>query len=192
MDRSKFSILSINGLAVLAAVTFGTIPESHSGTFEVSFGAAYSQSNYGGGSYNTNLRLSGSVGYYFLSVTELEIAYQDVRDQTKLVGFQDTVTHDRILSLNIVQTLVPKTFPIQPYIKLGAGQLQREARGTYGGTVAPPAILGSFTVIGGAGLRIYITKNFAIRGEANTYLAGGVLSTWADNVALTSGVSLVF
>lgn len=165
---------------------------AQAGTFELSFGASYSSSDYGNGSFSWNRRIGGSIGYYFFSITELELAYQDVVDQTKITGFQDTTTHDIVVSLNVVQTLVPKSFPVQPYIKLGAGQLYREAKGTYAGGAAPPAVIGSLTVIGGAGLKIYITRNFAIRGEATTYMVGGVLSSWKDNIALTGGVSLLF
>lgn len=161
------------------------------GTFELSLGASYSSSNYGGGNFNWSRRFGGSIGYYFFSVTEIELSYQDALERTKIVNFQDTTTHDIVLGLTIVQGLTPKSFPIQPYIKLGAGQLYREAQGSYSGGAAPPAILGSLTFIGGAGLKIYITRNFAIRGEATTYIAGGVLSTWQDNFALTGGISLM-
>lgn len=176
----------------LVATVALSMSYARAGTFEFSFGGSLSNSNYGNGSYSWNRRIGGSVGYYFLSVTELEVAYQDVVDQTKITGYQDTTTHDIIVSLNLVQMLVPKTFPVQPYLKLGAGQLYREAQGTYAGGAAPPAVLGSLTVIAGGGLKIYITRAFAIRGEAVSYMVGGVLSTWKDNFGLTGGVSLMF
>jgi hypothetical protein len=44
----------------------------------------------------------------------------------------------------------------------------------------------------GAGLRIYLTRAFAIRVEGTSYLEGGSLPTWKDNIAATFGISIYF
>ena len=135
--------------------------------FEISLGFGYSTQSYGTSGYTWNRRIGASVGYYPWSITEIELAFQDVVDRTKIEGFQDTTFHDQIFSVNVVQQLVPKEWPVQPYVKVGVGQLNREATGTYAFGSAPPAILDSVTLIGGVGLRIYITKIFAIRATCS-------------------------
>ncbi len=162
------------------------------GQFEISIGFSYSTQRYGTDSYSWNRRIGASIGYFPWSVTEIELAFQDVVDRTKISGFQDTTFHDQIYSVNVVQQLVPKEWPVQPYLKLGVGQLNREATGSYAFGSSPPAILDSITIITGAGLRIYITKIFAIRTEATSYIQGGVLDTWDKNLAFNVGLSVVF
>jgi len=187
----KHKWATIAGL-FLAVFQAGPAKPAVAGTFEVSLGFSYHQSNYGSGNFQWNRRYGASIGYYFLSITELEFGFQDVYDRTKITGYQDTTFHDQIFSLNLVQVLAPKTFPIQPYVKVGAGQLIREATGTYSGGSAPPQTLATITGILGAGLKIQLIKQLGLRAEASTYLTGGVLSTWQDNWAITSGLSLFF
>ncbi len=190
--KAKRKLLQLALPCALAAIITLTPWASTAGTFELSAGASFSQSDYGNGSFAWNRRIGGSFGYFFLSITEIELSFQDAMERTKIIGYQDTTVHDMMFGLSIVQSLVPKSFPIQPYLKLGGGQLIREAQGTYAGGAAPPAAFGTITVILGAGLKIYITQNFAIKGEATTYIAGAVLSTWKDNFGITGGVSFFF
>lgn len=187
----------IRGLGILAGlVTFFLSTDAHAlpfGQFEISLGFSYSTQRFAENSYSWNRRIGGSVGYFLpWGITEIEFAFQDVVDRTKIDGFQDTTFHDQIFSGNVVQQLVPKDWPVQPYVKLGLGQLNREATGTYAFGSAPPAILDSLTIITGAGLRIYITKIFAIRAEATSYIQGADFSTWERNLAFTAGLSVVF
>jgi hypothetical protein len=168
-----------------------TSPCYAAGLWELSAGFSYSQSNYGGSDFEWNRRWGFSVGYHFTELSSIEFSFQDVTDRTMLTGFEDTTFHDQIFGVNWVQSLADKTWIIQPYLKLGVGQLNRDASGTFaGGTTSPPAIFDSITGILGAGIRIFFTKQFGIRSEATTYLTGGVLSTWKDNFSVTFGASI--
>ncbi len=163
------------------------------GVFEVSAGIAYSRSNYTGDNFSWSKRIGASFGYHLSQFSEIELAFQDVYTVTQIAGFENTTFHDQVYSINWVQSLLPKSFAIQPYVKLGVGQLNRDATGTYGfGVASPPTLVDSVTAILGAGLRIYITRTFAIRAEAASYLTGGSISTWKDNVATTVGLSYLF
>ncbi len=188
----RWSSLKIFGIALALASAAGAPSLAQAGTFELSLGGSFSQSNYGGGNYSWERRWGGSVGYYFLALSQVELSFQDVTDRTNLSGYQDTTFHDQILSLNWVQSLTGKSFPIQPYLKAGIGQLNREATGTYAGGASPPRVVAQLTGIVGAGLRIYITRAFAIRTEATSYLVGGNISTWQDNFSLNVGLSFSF
>jgi hypothetical protein len=178
-------------LLFLFLMPFQAVAEG--GVFEISGGISYSRSNYTNGNYSWSKRIGASFGYHLSQFSEIELAFQDVYSVTAISGFENTTFHDQVYSLNWVQSILPKTFAVQPYLKLGVGQLNREASGTYGmGLASPPAIVDSVTVIIGAGLRIYLTRTFAIRAEASSYLTGGSISTWKDNVATTIGLSYLF
>lgn len=183
----------LRSLFILAVGIIALSNSAFAGPFEFSVGFSFNKSNYGDANYSWSRRYGGSIGYYFTERSQIEIAYQDVWDRTKIDGFEDTTFHDKIYSADWVQNLTGRDFPVQPYFKLGIGQLNRNATGSYnGGTSSPPAEVDSLTVIVGAGLRLYLTRAFAVRTEATTYLTGGAIGTYKDNVAFTFGVSLFF
>jgi len=162
------------------------------GPIEVSLGGSYNQSNYSENSYAWQRKWGASIGYFFSEMTEIELGYQDVFDRTNIQGYGNTSFHDVIFSANISQTFAPKTWPVQPFGKVGFGQLNREASGSYASGASPPAIVDSLTGILGIGCRVYLTKTFGIKSEATSYLTGGAIATWKDNIAITFGVSAYF
>jgi hypothetical protein len=161
-------------------------------TIEVSAGFSFDKTTYSDENFSWTRRWGTSVGYYFNDKAELEFAFQDVVYRTHIVGFEDTNFHDQIYSANWVQSLWGKNHPIQPYFKAGIGQLNRDAGGTYANGVAPASKVDSLTVIAGAGLRLYLTRRFAIRTEATSYLSGGSIKSWSDNFAVNFGLSWFF
>ena len=166
--------------------------QAQAGSFEASAGFSFNRSRYSDDSYSWSRRWGSSLGYHFSDRTELEVAFQDIVDRTKIVGFEDTTFHDTIFSVNWVQGLVGKDWAVQPYVKVGVGQLNREATGSYANGVSPPTIVDSLTGILGAGARIYITRTFAIRTEVSSYLEGGKIKTWQQNIGVTAGLSYYF
>jgi hypothetical protein len=71
---------------------------------------------------------------------------RNLDDRTKILGYEDTVFIDRVMSLNWVQNLF--TFEaIQPYFKIGAGQLNREASGSYANGSSPNPQTDALTAI---------------------------------------------
>jgi hypothetical protein len=169
-------------------------PQALAGNFEISLGFSFSNSVYNSeGNYSWTRRLGGSVGYEFNEKSEVEFAYQDLTDRTYIKGYEDTTFVDRVYSVNWVQSLLGKNSMFQPYGKVGLGQLNRDATGTYGdGTSAPPSQVDAVTGVLGAGFRLYFTRTIAFRGEATSYLTGGSISTWQDNWSTSLGLSLVF
>lgn len=161
------------------------------GVFEFSIGFNYSRSNYAQDSYTWSRRIGGSIAYHFTATSGIEWSYQQITDRTFVSGgaLQNTTFNDQVYSLNWVQSFLPKEAVFQPYIKAGLGQLNRDASGTYSGGVSPPARLDALTGVLGTGFRLYITRTFAIRGEATTYLQGAELRTWQDNLGFTLGTS---
>jgi hypothetical protein len=163
------------------------------GVVEISAGFSYNRSNYSETNYSWNRRLGASIGYHLSERSQIELAFQDVMDRTKIEGYEDTTFFDKIYSANWVQAITGKNYPIQPYFKLGIGQLNRKASGNYfGGAARPPDLVDQVTGVLGAGMRIYLTKNFGLRMEGTSYLSGGAIGTWKDNFALNFGLSIYF
>jgi hypothetical protein len=183
--------LILIGLGVVLA-SLAVPKQAAAGAFEFSFGFSFNRSYYSETSYNWTRRWGTSIGYHFNDFSEVELAFQDVTDRTSIVGYEDTTFHDRIYSANWVQAFTGKNFPVQPYIKVGIGQLDREATGSYANGASPPSLVLSITGVVGTGLRIYITKTFAIRTELQSYLTGGSIRTWQDNVGYNIGTSFYF
>lgn len=191
--KAKRKILVPIAAFVAWTVTSSFIaPDAMAGRFEVSSGFSYSRTDYGNSNYSWTRRWAGSFGYHFSERSEIEVSIQDVVDRTLIHGYQDTTTHDQIYSLSWVQSMLGKGYLIDPYVKVGAGQLNRDASGTYAFGGSPASQVDSLTVLLGAGIRFNITKGFGIRTEVNSYLTGGSISTYRDNVSYNAGVSFYF
>lgn len=191
--RKKTKVIPARLAWIAAALGCASLPQAaQAGRFEVSSGFSYSRTDYGERSYSWTRRWGANFGYHFSERSEIEVSFQDVVDRTLINGYQDTTTHDRIYAFNWVQSLLGKGYLIDPYFKLGIGQLNRDANGTYASGGSPSSQVDAVTGILGAGLRIGVTKAFGVRMEANTYLAGGSLRGWRDNVSLNAGFSFYF
>jgi hypothetical protein len=175
-----------------AALTVMLPRPAAAGNFEYSFGFSFNRSNYSDSNFSWSRRWGTSLGYRFNDRSEVEFAYQDVVDRTRIIGYEDTNFHDQIGSFNLVQNLLDKNAPIQPFVKVGIGQLNRSASGNYAGGASPPSELDSITGVLGVGLRLYLTRSFALRFEATSYLSGGAIRTWKDNIGAQFGTSIYF
>jgi hypothetical protein len=179
--------------ALFAALIPMLLPWSAAaGVFETSAGFSFNKTTYGDNSYSWTRRYSASIAYYFTEISSIELAYQDAYSRNKILGLEDTSFHDKIYSVNWVQHITGRDFPIQPYFKVGIGQLNRDAAGTYATGGNPPQREDSVTAILGGGLKLYLTKGFGLRGEVTSYLTGGKISSWKDNISATAGISIYF
>lgn len=164
-------------------------PTANAGYMELSVGFMFTKQGYNEQDYTWSRRYSASLGYYFTEISGLEFAYQNVVTRTFIEGFQDTTFNDQIYSLNWVQALLPRKSIFQPYFKIGVGQLNREATGSYFTGESPPLQTDSITGVVSLGFRLFFLQNFAWKTEGTAYLVGGSLSTWEDNFAFTTGLS---
>jgi hypothetical protein len=181
-------ILSILTLSLLGSLE----KEAHAGVVEISGSAFYSQSSYGDSNFTWTRRWGVSVGYYFLALSEIEFSVQDIFYKTKLGNREENSFHDQVYSVDWVQSLASKNATVQPYFKVGIGQLNREAVWKSAAGTTGPILYDSVTGVAGAGFRVYVLKNFSLKVEASTYLMGGMVSTAKDNFSFTGGVSVYF
>lgn len=190
----------IVALAGLLVVSAAAIPSralaagggEGGGVFEFSLGFSYSKSNYTDDNYSWNRRYGASIGYHFSERSGVEFSFQDSLERTYIANYQDTTFKDQIYGLSWIQAVTGRSAPLQPYFKLGVGQLNRDASGSYANGAAPAARVDSLTGILGLGLRVYLSRGFALRGEITTYLQGARIATWKDNLSATAGISIYF
>lgn len=176
--------------AVLGVMLFPIV--SLANEFEISLSGSFRRSAYTAGNYAWTRRWSGSVGYHVSGLAEIEFAFQDVVDRTLLQGYEDTTFHDKIYSANWVQSLWGREWMVQPYGKVGIGQLNRDASGSYATGESAVVLYDRLTGVLGVGARLRLMQNLAIRCEATTYLSGANIQTWQDNVSFVSGLSILF
>jgi hypothetical protein len=183
----------IIGASAFAAFLISfALPRLAAAEVELSIGGSFSRTNYSDVDYTWNRRWGVSAGYYFTERSGIELAFQDIVDRSRIAGYEDTTFHDMVYSANWNQAFTGRKFPVQPYVKIGIGQLNRDASGTYANGAAPPITQDQLTGVLGAGVKIFLTQSFGIRAEATTYLAGGNLGKWKDNFGLTFGTSFYF
>ena len=162
------------------------------GVFEVGGTFSYSQSSYNSGSYSWTRTWAGNFGYYFTKETEVEFVYSDATTKNFVAGAEDLTYRDRTYSLNILLHFMSEESTFKPYLRGGVGQLNRDATGTFNGGYSPPGELDQITVIGGAGLKMKLYSNFGLKAEVTSYMVGGNISTWKDNISLNVGGSFYF
>lgn len=167
-------------------------PSAEAGFWEFSTGFNYSRSEYSNNSYSWNRRLGGSIGYNFSDSSTVEIAYQKSYERNHYEGFEDSAYSDQVYSMNLVWSVLGRNAPVQPYFKIGVGQLNRDA--SIYDSIGRSQIqhLDQVTGVIGAGLKLYITKTFAIRMEGTSYLAAARIETWRDNFGATFGISFYY
>jgi outer membrane protein W len=174
------------------ALFFVIGPEAMAGIFEIGAGYSYRHSSYNNGSYTSTSTYNASFGYFFTQDSEVEFLYSDSSNIDFVTGVQDIHYRDRVYSLNLVYHLLSESSSVRPFVRAGVGQLNRDATGTYAGGFSPPGRLDQVTVIGGLGFKARISSQFGLKAEATSYLTGGSVSTWKDNIAVSVGGSFYF
>lgn len=172
-------------------IPFILVQSASAGMIEISGSATYTRSTYGTDSYTWTRKWEASFGYFLTERSSIEFDYDDSYNVNNITGIEDTVFHDKTYSVNLVQHFAGHDSGIQPFIKLGIGQLNRTASGSYAAGGSPPLEVDQVTEIIGAGLKIYLTRSFGLRGEATTYLTNGI-SSWNQNISVLGGISFYF
>lgn len=192
------SVVFLTSLIVLLSTY-----KANAAMVELSAMGAFSRADYSDGYTARQQRLSGSIEFKFTPVSGIQFEYTDSRTSTSyyttlgaLVPVpvrQYVSSRDKIYSFNLVQNLVPSKWLVQPYIKLGGGRVDRHL------TSEIPEISAKATVsqradtgVGGVGIRIFLLKNLALKGEFNTYVPDFKFSQWKENQIFTTGISWLF
>jgi hypothetical protein len=190
----KFSFSSFRrwiSWVLLLGLTSSVNP-AEAGYFELSAGFSFGRRGYSDEAYNWTRRWGLSVGYYFNETAEVEVSFQDVFDRSFIPGYEDTHFHDQVYSLNWVQGFLPRTFPIQPYTRVGFGQLNRVATGTYANGAVPTQEVASLTAVVGLGLKIQIMRGISLKLEGISYIPTSNIDRWKDNYHVDTGIAIFY
>ncbi len=192
-------------LAWILLVLFSAIRAEARPAVEISSMFSYGKSDLGNGAFTKQTRYSFSVGLRFTKVSAIEVSYlksqtknfsPDVLDSLVSEVIDQTLTYDdQVYSASWVQNLLSSKYILQPYFKVGAGRLIRKQRVDYTGILASEsteAIQESVTGVAGVGLRLFLLKNMALKGEFVSYMPKFRLSTWKDSQLFTAGLSWLF
>jgi outer membrane protein W len=167
--------------------------QSFAGVYEVGGSFSWNRSNYNAGSYTWSRSYGLSLGYYFTQDSEVQFSYQDTTNKTFVEGVQDTTYRDRVYSINLVYHFMEEQSSFRPFVRLGVGQLNRDATGTYSAAgYYAPGRLDTVSVIGGLGFKLKLTDKIAIKTEATSYLTGGSIGSWQDNLTFNFGGAFYF
>lgn len=180
-------IVFILSLVMSAPVLY--VPKGLAGVFEIGSAFAFQRSNFSETSYTWTRRYSFSFGYYFTQDSQVAFVFQDSTTRTFVQQVQDVSFHDQVYSIDLSYYLLKEQDPFRPYFKLGIGQLNRDATGTYEGGYAPPGRVDQITGIIGLGVKLRASERLGFKAEASSYLTGGAIGTWKDNLTFSVGGS---
>lgn len=195
MDGRKFLTLLCAGLFLGASPVRAAVVE---------VSAMYASSKSQFDDYKgTQRRYTGSIEFKFTQVSSIQFEYTDSfsENQTKtdigtnLVHLTPMITtySDKIYSVNWVQNLVPAKWILQPYIVFGGGKVARKASQSIpeiNKTVSDKQ--SSTTGTAGAGLRIFLLQNMALKTEFKSYVPDFKFKKWKENQMLSVGLSWLF
>lgn len=202
MDGRKFSKISLLFFAPLFWLFQPNF--SHAAVIELSAMFAYTKSDYADGYKSLQRRYTGSMDFKFTSVSSLQFEYTDsVTESSYLTNIGTIIVYNtkvsvreraKIYSFNWVQNLVPSKWLIQPYILFGGGRMDRSYKQDFpefpGNSFEFKQRVTSGTA--GAGLRVFLTKNMAIKSEVKTYVPDFRFSKWKENQLMSVGLSWLF
>ncbi len=165
----------------------------HAGVYEVGGSYSWNRSNYSSGSYTWSRAYGLSFGYYFTQDSELQFSYSDTTTNTSVKDVQDANYRDRVYSMNLVYHLFEEQSSFRPYFRLGVGQLNRDTTVNYvSAGYSTSGRLDQVSVIGGLGFKFKLSSQISLKSEATSYLTGGSIGSWQDNLSYSIGGAFYF
>lgn len=171
---------------------------------ELSGLVAYGKTELANENYRSRqLRYTGTVSFKFTSVSALEFEYTESTTKYSYltnIGTifphltrEDIVSKDKIYSFNWVQNLVSSRWLIQPYLVFGGGRMVRYYSQSFSEFGYSSSISQNVTSgTAGVGLRIFLTRNLAVKAEQKTYVPNFHFKSWKENQMLSIGLSWLF
>lgn len=191
-------------LLIILSLACGCVSDARAAALELSAMLAYSKADFADGYKSVQRRYTGSIDFKFTAVSALQVEYTDSTTKvsyptnismnvTPVIINENTTYRDKIYSFNWVQNLVPSTWLVQPYFVLGGGRMKRILFKEYSAYLQPQTVEQSVvTGTGGLGLRIFLTKSMALKGEVKTYVPKFHFSGWKESQSFSAGLSWLF
>ena len=164
----------------------------HAGVFEIKLGYSYARTNFNANDYNWNRLWSVSFGYYITRISRIEISYANQYARSVFPAVQSSEIADQYTTLNWVQGILPSKAFIHPYLKAGAGQLNRDANVSSSSGLTSRIRMDSLTFVLGAGLRVPVSETLGVEAEVKGYIVNYDFNTWKDNLSVEGGIAFYF
>lgn len=174
--------------------------QAFAGIFEVGLSANYRNQRVDDNNYSESLSTTGSLSYYFLESSAIELSYtRGESKQTLRDSEQDentVVSSEHLLyGIDFVFSFSPRTAALQPYVKLGVAHVDKKyyldladdvkkKTGEQGGT-SPSA---------GLGLKIKLTEQFSLKLGIDGWMPPAADNESSDHIdyATRAGISWMF
>lgn len=186
-------------LLAIAIFSFGI--QAQAGLMEVSYQFARTESKFDDDNFSRSLSHTGSLAWYFMEMSALEVSYTQGEGQISSVASSgDTIrfrTDLKMYGADLVFTLAGKDWAFQPYVKGGAAWVdkkifRKETAVSYEELVtetdkddAVPSM--------GAGFRFRMTKSLRLKASYDRWRSGKDANgeeQWDD--AVRAGISVFF
>lgn len=152
----------------------------------------YSRVRYNNSAESVTRRYTAAIGVLLTSITEIEFSYTRATTDFQDDPIQTNHTEERIMSGSLVQTLVPSSWVVQPYVKLGGAHYVRKQSGTIYGVATEPTESRSPSALIGGGMRFILSSTFSIKGEVVSIVPHMHWKDAENNVQYQVGVGIQF
>lgn len=155
--------------ALVALLSFG--PLCQAGFVELGGSVNYRRSSFDSQNYQELISYTGSVAYYFMEMSALELSYTNGYSDMSISSpynpiesRYETYTNFQLLALDLVFSFAEKEDMFQPYIKLGGGYLKKQVFfQVNGGDIDLVSSQEGMVPSGGIGCRLMLTRSIAIK-----------------------------
>jgi drug/metabolite transporter superfamily protein YnfA len=179
------------GIRLLVAFAVVVLPLSLSaGVFEIGVSGSY-RTNTIDDNKSVSKSIRSSVAYYFLSMSAIEASFTNGLSEQETIDYESQ-TSFQLIGLDFVLSLAEKKASFRPYLKVGGVYLVRSIIYKQVGFSKEVYEDEGLAPSAGAGLRIILTKNFALKfgGDAWTSPLDAEKKTY--DYAARAGISWVF
>jgi hypothetical protein len=171
---------------------------AHAGIMELSASYSVRNSSIDENNYTKNESWSGSFAWYFLELSAIELSYTKGLAEQNLKSTTDTnptkyYADFEMYGADLVITLAKKDSFLQPFVRGGMANIRKKFYKEYQGTItAYGDPINEVVPSYGAGLKLFITKTFSIKGSYDRWKSGSNddKEIWDD--AIKGGISWYF
>ena len=174
-------------------------PMAHAGLFELGFSGNYRDSRIDSDNYQKMTSLTGSISYYFLELSALEISFTDGESETSIraPGSQPIIytRQFQMIGLDLVLALAGRKAAFQPFIKGGAAQItQKVFQELSNGQVDDISDPDDNKVVptAGVGFKLRLTNTFSVKMSYDTWRSARTDDSETWDQSIRAGVSWLF
>lgn len=142
-------------------------PQLHAGFIELSIQSEQQQTSVNENTKNTKTSLSGSVAYYFMASSALQLSYATGNHSSEGItstsnSYEQVINYD-LLGLDIVFSFGDRESAFRPYIKAGVANIDKEFQYKESGSSTQKVEASGLSMTSGIGFKFHLTQTFALK-----------------------------